>query len=81
MKAALAASPGVLVTIASDWLFEDVVRHAPGAAPETWRPVQFEVKELSASGWVNLPDHLYHAAADAAQSGISTARSDHAGSN
>ncbi|WP_233611929.1 hypothetical protein [Amycolatopsis sp. WAC 01376] len=64
LKAALAASPGVLVAIASHWLFDDVVRHAPGAAPATWCPVWVEVKETATTGWVTRPDHPYQAAPD-----------------
>ncbi len=64
LKIALAASPGVLAVIASDWLFDDVVRHTPGAAPATWRAVSVEVKEFAATGWITLPDHPYPAASD-----------------
>ncbi|WP_409497321.1 hypothetical protein [Amycolatopsis sp. cmx-11-12] len=59
LKDALAASPGVLVVIASDCLFDDVVQSAPGAAPATWRPVPVEVKETTETGWISLPDHPY----------------------
>ncbi|MGW3999043.1 ATP-binding protein [Amycolatopsis sp. NPDC004772] len=59
LKAALAASPGVLAVIASDRLFDDVVRHVPAAAPVTWHPVTVEVKEVNTRGWVTLPDHPY----------------------
>lgn len=59
LKAALAASPGVLAVIASDWFFDDVVRHTPGAAPATWRPFVVTVKESDTTGWVTLPDHPY----------------------
>lgn len=59
LKTALAASPGVLAVIASDWLFDDVIRHTPGAAPATWRPIPVEVKEVATTGWVTLPDHPY----------------------
>ncbi|WP_409495973.1 ATP-binding protein [Amycolatopsis sp. cmx-11-12] len=59
LKTALASSPGMLAVIASDWLFDDVIRHTPGAAPATWRPVRVEVKEVATTGWVTLPDHPY----------------------
>ncbi|WP_229907736.1 ATP-binding protein [Amycolatopsis oliviviridis] len=72
LKIALAASPGVLAVIASDWLFDDVVRHTPGAAPATWRPVPVEVKETIATGWITLPDHPYPAAPAPAPSGSRT---------
>ncbi|WP_236725464.1 tetratricopeptide repeat protein [Amycolatopsis orientalis] len=66
LKTALAASPGVLAVIASDWLFDDVIRHTPGAAPATWRTVSVEVKEVTTTGWITLPDHPYPAAPDPA---------------
>ncbi|UOZ03306.1 tetratricopeptide repeat protein [Amycolatopsis sp. WQ 127309] len=59
LKAALAGSPGVLAVIASDGLFDDVIRHTPAAAPATWRPVAVTVKEADTTGWITLPDHPY----------------------
>ncbi|MDX3192613.1 tetratricopeptide repeat protein [Streptomyces sp. MN03-5084-2B] len=59
LKAALAGSPGVLAVIASDGLFNDVIRHTPAAAPATWRPVPVTVKEADTTGWITLPDHPY----------------------
>lgn len=61
LKAALAASPGVLALITSDWFFEDVVRHTPGAAPATYRRVKVAEKETSTIAWITLPDHPYPA--------------------
>ncbi|MBE1493211.1 tetratricopeptide (TPR) repeat protein [Amycolatopsis lexingtonensis] len=59
LKTALARSPGVLAVIASDVLFDDVIRHTPAAAPATWRPVPIAVKEVDTTGWLTLPDHPY----------------------
>ncbi|TCO55719.1 hypothetical protein [Actinocrispum wychmicini] len=59
LKAALRASPGVLAVITSDWFFDDVVRHTPGAAPATYRPVPVSAKETNTVGWITLPDHPY----------------------
>jgi tetratricopeptide (TPR) repeat protein len=59
LKAALAASPGVLAVITSDWFFDDVVRHTPSAAPATYRPIPVTEKETSTVGWIALPDHPY----------------------
>jgi tetratricopeptide (TPR) repeat protein len=59
LRAALAASPGVLAVIASDQFFDDVIRHIPAAAPTTWRAVHVAVKEADVIGWVSLPDHPY----------------------
>ena len=59
VKAALAASAGVLAVIASSWFFEEVVRHsAAGAA--AYRPVRVAVKETTTTGWICLPDHPDH---------------------
>ncbi|WP_228688418.1 ATP-binding protein [Amycolatopsis keratiniphila] len=73
LKTALSASPGVLAVIASDWLFDDVVRHTPAAAPATWRPVPIQVKEAATTAWITLPDHPYPADADPRTSGTRTA--------
>ncbi|WP_230862817.1 ATP-binding protein [Amycolatopsis camponoti] len=59
LKAALAGSPGLLAVIASDGLFDDVIRHTPAAAPATWRPVPVAVKEADTTGWITLPDQPY----------------------
>ncbi|MFI6032536.1 NB-ARC domain-containing protein [Amycolatopsis magusensis] len=59
LKTELTASPGVLAVIASNWLFDEVVRHTPAAAPATWRPVPVAVKETTTTGWITLPDHPY----------------------
>lgn len=59
LKTALGGSPGVLAVIASDWLFDDVIRHTPAVAPGTWRPVAVTVKEVDTTGWITLPDHPY----------------------
>jgi hypothetical protein len=59
LKAALAGSPGVLAVIASEWLFDEVVRHIPAVAPGSWRSVPVAVKEVDATGWITLPDHPY----------------------
>jgi tetratricopeptide (TPR) repeat protein len=64
LKAALATSPGVLAMITSDWFFEDVVRHCPGAAPTTYHPVSIAQKETTTSAWIALPDHPYYPRAE-----------------
>ena len=56
LKAALAASPGVLAVIASSWFFEEVVRHS-SAAPAYYL-VEVAVKETTTTGWVCLPDQV-----------------------
>lgn len=57
LKAALAASPGVLAVITSDWIFEEVVRQSPIVDTSTYQPVEVVVKETTAVGWICLPDH------------------------
>jgi tetratricopeptide (TPR) repeat protein len=55
LRSALAASPGVLAVIVSDWLFSEVVRHDPAAEPASYRKVQVAVKETAAVGWIRIP--------------------------
>jgi tetratricopeptide (TPR) repeat protein len=56
LKAALAASRGMLAVVVSDWFYEDVVRHHPATAPDTYRPVWVSHKETRATAWLALPD-------------------------
>ena len=56
LRSALAASPGVLALIVSDWFFTEVVRHDPAAVPGAYRRVQVTVKETTATGWIRVPD-------------------------
>jgi tetratricopeptide (TPR) repeat protein len=57
LKAALAASSGVLAIIVSSWFYEEVVRHIPIEGAASYRPVAVAVKETSTTGWICLPDH------------------------
>ena len=59
LKVALAGSPGVLALIASNWLYEEVIRHAPASHPATYRRVRVAVKETEDTAWICLPDHPY----------------------
>lgn len=52
LKAELAGSPGVLAVIASDWFYDDVVRHTPAGEPTTYRRVLVVAKETITTGWV-----------------------------
>ena len=65
LKQALAGSPGVLAVITSAWFYEEVIRHADGCAPATWRRVLVTVKETRQDGWISLPDAPYPAHRDA----------------
>jgi len=56
LRSALDASPGMLALIVSDWLFSEVVRHDPAAAPGSYRQVEVSVKETSAAAWILVPD-------------------------
>ena len=54
LRSALAASPGVLAVIVSDWFFSEVVRHDPAARPGSYRRVPVIVKETAAAGWIRV---------------------------
>ncbi|WP_410663945.1 hypothetical protein [Amycolatopsis sp. lyj-84] len=75
LKTALAESPGLLALVASEWFFEEVVRHSRDAAPATYRPMRVLVKETTAVCWICLPDHPYPP--DAAHLATSVPVSDH----
>ena len=59
LKAALAASPGVLAVIASSWFFQEVIKHDPACDATSYHRVQVTVKETTAIGWIHLPDHSH----------------------
>jgi tetratricopeptide (TPR) repeat protein len=61
VKTALATSPGALVLIVSQWIFDEVVRHCAVLDPTTFRSVPVRVKETVTTGWIALPDHPYPA--------------------
>lgn len=56
VKSALRRSPGVLALAASDWFFNEVIRHEPAATPEAYRPVRIIAKETTTDAWVYLPE-------------------------
>ena len=55
LKRALRDSPGTLALIASQWFFEEVIRHDRATAA-TYRQVEVSVKETQATAWICLPD-------------------------
>src|SRR5262249_55322004 len=55
LKRALRDSPGTLALIASQWFFEEVIRHDRATAA-TYRQVEGSVKETRATAWICLPD-------------------------
>ncbi|GAA2082736.1 FxSxx-COOH system tetratricopeptide repeat protein [Actinomadura alba] len=59
LKAALTDSPGVLALMASEWFFDEVIRHDRRSRPGTYRRMRVSVKETVTTGRVCLPDHPY----------------------
>ncbi|WP_157233170.1 RICIN domain-containing protein [Kibdelosporangium phytohabitans] len=59
VKAALAASPGVLVLVISQWFHDEIVSQSAALDPRRYRPVAVRVKETVTTGWVSLPDNPY----------------------
>ena len=56
VRSELSGSAGVLVLIASELLFDEVIRHDPGNRPEIYRRVRVAVKETRTRAWMCLPD-------------------------
>jgi hypothetical protein len=54
-KEELARSAGDLVVIVSEWFFGNVIRHDPGANPDSYRPMRFMAGKTPASAWIYLP--------------------------
>lgn len=75
LRSALAASPGVLAVMVSEWLFSEVVRHDPAAEPGSYRKVHVAVKETAAVGWIRIPDPGM-IRADSGQAGVLPLRDD-----
>lgn len=57
LREALAASPGALAVIASEWFYGEVIRHDPAYEPSSYRRVPVDVKETNDFGWIHLPGH------------------------
>src|SRR6266540_1819890 len=66
LKNALNGSAGVLALAASPWFFEEVIRHTPASAPESYRQTRISVKETRDTAWICLPDDPYPRATAAA---------------
>lgn len=56
VKDALRDSTSVLAIVASEWFYNEVVRHRAESAPEDYERVEVSVKETQGSGWIRLPD-------------------------
>ncbi|MEV5720507.1 hypothetical protein AB0L41_42100 [Amycolatopsis mediterranei] len=55
VKDALSASDGDLAVIASNWFYEEVIRHIQFGDPGAYISVFAAVKETTARAWVHLP--------------------------
>jgi hypothetical protein len=55
LRSLLAGSPGVLALMASEWFFQEVIRHEPTNSPAAFRPVPVSVKETETTAWACLP--------------------------
>jgi tetratricopeptide (TPR) repeat protein len=53
-RTALQQSSGVVALIVSDWFYEEVVRHHPGAAPSRFEQVRVVMKETEMAAWVRV---------------------------
>jgi class 3 adenylate cyclase len=56
LKRALRRSSGLLAMIASEWFFDDVIRHQPASIPDAYRRVRVAVKQMKAIAWIRRPD-------------------------
>ncbi|MEU0796564.1 hypothetical protein ABZ342_41420 [Amycolatopsis sp. NPDC005961] len=54
-KDALSASDGDIAVIASDWFYEEVIRHIKFGDPKSYTSVFAAVKETTTRAWVHLP--------------------------
>jgi hypothetical protein len=59
LKEILCGSPGALALIASQWFYDEVIRHSPKCKPTTYRPVRVAVKETKTSPGSG-PSHAGH---------------------
>ena len=58
LKSALATSTGECALITSEWFFDEVVRHLPGAHPELFRPIETQVKDTPISAYIRVPGEI-----------------------
>ena len=59
LRQALADSSGVIAVIASQWIFDEVIRHDPATDTALYRRVQISVKETRDTAWICRPDDPY----------------------
>ena len=58
LKHELARTTEVLAVIASEWFYDEVIRHTPVSSPEDYRRVRISVKETEAWAWLYSPGRL-----------------------
>jgi class 3 adenylate cyclase len=56
LKRALRRSTGTVALIASQWFFDEVIRHHPAGVPGSYRRVRVSVKQTKAIAWLRRPD-------------------------
>ena len=56
LRKELAQSLSPLAVIASEYFYEEVIRHSIALA-DSYRPIQVMVKEAETLGWIHLPDY------------------------
>jgi class 3 adenylate cyclase len=56
LKRTLRRSTGVIALIASEWFFDEVIRHQPASVPGSYRRVRISVKRTKAVAWIRRPD-------------------------
>jgi len=61
LKRTLRASAGALAVIASEWIFDEVIRHDPASDLAAYRQVRVSVKETQTSAWIYVPGEPYPA--------------------
>jgi hypothetical protein len=71
LKSALATSTGTCGMIASEWFFDEVIRHHPDAHPELFRRVETRVKEMHSAAWIRVPGEIPYDPVPAAETFIS----------
>jgi hypothetical protein len=55
LKRALRRSTGVIALIASEWFFDEVIRHQPAGIPGSYRRARVAVKRTRATAWIRPP--------------------------
>jgi class 3 adenylate cyclase len=56
LKRALRRSSDVIALIASEWFFDEVIRHHPVSVPSSYGRVRVRVKKTKANAWLRRPD-------------------------